>query len=220
MSRDELRKRAAELNITGRSKMNKDELTEAVRQAENELEASVGTIERTTPVMDRVGPTAIVTNEDGHTTVDDMHDTGRFFTWPNPDELPSVESAHRMRPMGKTNMFAKLSERRIVRMIRASGSRRYGQGGRGMGAKHFASGLDPFTGHTLPFGRVNNPDAIKPLAYGDRVRHYAKQAGQPTASADGFPGPALTARQWRRIDKKDNKLKFGPSHATKERRYV
>ena len=203
MSRDELRKRASELNIPGRSKMTKDELAEAVRQAETELESAVGTIERTTPIA---------------------------------DEFPSVESAHRMlhdlsivvdnrsrhaARMAKTKTSAvnKRTPNRMTRVVRASQSCQYGRNDRGLGAKHFASGLHPFTGHTLPYGRVSNPDAIKPLAYGDRVRHYAKQCGQPTASADGFPGPALTARQWRRLDKKDNRNKF-LHRPTKEARYA
>ncbi len=189
------------------------------------------------PVMDRVGPTAIVTNEGGHTMVDDMHDTGRFFTWPN-DDVPTVESAHRPIDLAtpgnrrerhavrmdkrKTSAVDKTTPNRIVRMVRASQSRRYGQGDRGLGAKHFSSGLHPFTGHTLPLGRVNNPDAIKPLAYGDRVRHYAKQTGQPTASCDGMPGPVLTNRQWRRANKKARSapgtLPIGERY--KEARYV
>jgi len=151
------------------------------------------------------------------------------------DEFPSVESAHRpidLAVMGnkrerhaarmaktKTSAVDKTTPNRIVRMVRASQSRRYGQSDRGLGAKHFSSGLHPFTGHTLPMGKVINPDAIKMLSYGDRVRHYTKQLGQPTAKVDGFPGPLLTPRQWRRIVKKDNRNKF-LHRATKEARYM
>lgn len=233
--KSELYAEATRLNVKGRSKMNVDELLAAVQDTPGNRvvvnrhgDVSVKSedapeITRDTPLMDRVGPTAIVTNEGGHTTIDDTHDTGRVFMFPNPEDMPSVESAHRMRPSftdvygGNRKLTKPLSERKIIRMVRASQSRRYGQGGRGMGAKHYPDDFRLGRGAR----RVFSSDATKPLAYGDRVRHYAKQNGQPTAKCDGFPGPLLTPAQWRRIDKKDNVLKFVKfSFATKERRYV
>jgi hypothetical protein len=126
---------------------------------------------------------------------------------------------HAARTKRRTSAVNKFTPNRITRMVRASQSRRYGMGDRGLGAKHFSSGLNPFTGHTLPHGHVTHPDAEKMLSYGDRVRHYTKQTGQPLATVEGFPGPVLTARQWRRIDKKDNRNKF-LARPTKEARYV
>lgn len=205
----ELYAEATRLGIKGRSKMTTDELMAACQDAPGNR-----------VVVNRHGDVS-VSPEPLPTT---------------PDEFPSVESAHRMlhdlsivvdnrsrhaARMAKTKTSAvnKRTPNRMTRMVRASQSCQYGRNDRGLGAKHFASGLHPVTGHTLPYGRVSNPDAIKPLAYGDRVRHYAKQNGQPTASVEGFPGPLLTNRQWRRLDKKDNRNKF-LHRPTKEARYA
>lgn len=228
---DEMKAQADKIGLKYPSKIRKADLAALLDAAMSKTTAEV--ITRDTPLMDRVGPTAIVTNEGGHTTIDDTHDTGRVFMFPNPEDMPSVESAHRpidLAVMGnprerhaarmaktKTSAVDKTTPNRLVRMVRASQSRRYGQGGRGMGAKHYPDDFRLGRGAR----RVFSSDATKPLAYGDRVRHYAKQNGQPTAKCDGFPGPLLTAAQWRRIDKKDNVLKFVKfSFATKERRYV
>jgi hypothetical protein len=121
---------------------------------------------------------------------------------------------HAARTKRRTSAVNKFTPNRITRMVRASQSRRYSMAtGRGMGAKHYAAirGIE--------YARYGATDAIKPLAYGDRVRHYTKQTGQPLATVEGFPGPVLTARQWRRIDKKDNRNKF-LARPTKEARYV
>jgi hypothetical protein len=118
----------------------------------------------------------------------------------------------------RTSAVNKFTPNRITRMVRASQSRRYGMGGRGMGAKHYGYGIGSYNVMGYP-NPGTHPDAFKMLSYGDRVRHYTKQTGQPLATVEGFPGPVLTARQWRRIDKKDNRNKFR-ARPTKEARYV
>lgn len=130
-------------------------------------------------------------------------------------EFPTVESQHRMMDVSAYSPGTKtippvknFTERQIIRMIRASQSRRYGQNGRGMGAKHYPMRDVLYT---------VNPDAIKPLSYADRVRHYAVQNGQGLLTAKEFPGAMLTPRQWRRAQHKQNANRaFG----TKEARYL
>lgn len=152
--------------------------------------------------------------------------------FPRADEFPSVKSAHRpidLAVMGnpqerhsarmaktKTSAVDKFTERRIIKAVRASQSHRYGQGDRGMGAKHFLGFLGRYDIHRT---QMQSADATKMLSYGDRVRNYAKQSGQDPSRADTFPGPVLTSRQWRRLDKKDNRNRF-LHRATKEARYV
>lgn len=141
------------------------------------------------------------------TTVTDVRPT-----MPEDVEFPTVESQHRMVERIHTHTNAPVSkpigQRVMVRMIRAAQSRRYGQNGRGMGAKHYPM-RDVF--YTV------NPDAIKPLSYADRVRHYAVQNGQGLLTANEFPGAMLTPRQWRRAQHKQNANRaFG----TKEARYL
>lgn len=203
MNVKELRKRAGELNIPGRSTMDRAALEAAITAAEIELEGAVGTIERT----------------------DFIKVYGGEIDLSKPVEFPSVESAHRMvdafgeaYPALKAHAKRhanKLNERRVIRMVRASQSRRYGQNGRGMGAVHFPG----MYGRPGQPNQVTHDDALRMLSYGDRARHYAKQTGQPTASCDGVPGPVLTHRQWRRLNKKDNRNRF-LHRPTKEARYA
>lgn len=135
------------------------------------------------------------------------------------DELHETTPEAQHRPMDvKTVSTPYMSQRKIIRMIRASQSRRLFQNGRAMGAKHYAMLREA---ELAQYGVIDdmgtNPDALKPLSYHDRVRHYAVQNGQGLLSADEFPGAALTPRQWRRAQHKQNKNRaFG----TKEARYL
>jgi len=237
MNRDDLRKVAAELNITGRSKMTKDELSDAIFEHPN----NPLTVNRHGDVTDPRDTTPLPTTPDGGTVVQDSinyagvefpSDERLFATLSvgyggNPDEFPSVESQHRMIDLAvmgnkrerhaarmsktKTSAVNKFTERRIIRAVRAVQSRTYSMAtGRGMGAKHYAAirGIE--------YARYGATDATKPLAYGDRVRHYAKQNGALPRTADTFDGALLTHTQWRRAQHKQNKNR---AYGTKAERY-
>lgn len=246
MNREELRKVAAELGISGRSKMSKDELSDAIfkhpdnplsvtksgdvtRRVDREIRDEYrkvnfaermgtgpgpGNITHDTPLMDRVGPDAVVTDIDGVLTIDDMANTGRVFitdtNTPAPGEAMDIsgwievgytdaegfsESVSDDRRVYGMVQGVALFGRPKVKAARSLLSQRYGMAGRGMGAKHFV-GLTSKPG--VHHGGVNK-DAIKPLSYGDRVRHYAKQNGKPGSVGEIY---VLTPRQWRRSEKK------------------
>lgn len=172
MNRDELRKRAAELNITGRGSMSKAELEQAVSEAEkdaNTIVAGVGTL--------AVGPVGSTdptefkplgyTDEVNPFEMTGTREPGSFKALTDKwiaESFPSVESQHAYRDpssysdrrayhVGKMAGLAarkrreqtdrRNTERQLIKILRISQSRFYGQGGRGMGAKHHTSRSNP-----------------------------------------------------------------------------
>lgn len=211
-------------------------------------------VTRTTALVDRVGPTAIVTDDGDNLTVDDMHDTGLYFTAPvgtpeptageplGPEwinlgytheglqesvdvRMPEVTRDDALRMMADFNatypgiksLIRAIGIRRIVRAERARASRFYGDGGRGMGAKHFVTPRQAEREEEERMGLLTpDPDALRPMSHAARIRAYAGQNGKPTSTTSLMISAQLTPKQWRRAIKKQNHAsKVGKSFATK-----
>lgn len=212
MNKEELYAEAKRLNIPGRSKMTADQLREAIANTDTEsVDPEVTQLADTLPTPLPLTPH----RQAKQYTMLEAY--GADLSPETQHRLIDRQAQHAARmTKTKTSNVDKTTPNRIKRMARASHSRQYGQAGRGMGAKHFASGIRSKLRRDLlaEFGPENMPrnkDADKPLSYRDRVRHYTKQNGTPAASADNFPGAALTNRQWRRLHKKAHRPAFTPT---------
>jgi len=181
MNRDELRKLAAELNISGRGAMSKAELEQAVTDAQ-----AVGVTNA------EYFDSAMLTPEYAHRMIEDFTQARRGH--------------HKARTGKRSSTVDPRTPRRVVKAVRANASKRYGQNGRGEGLKHLKEAT--YRQNVALYGagfeiREPNPDAERRLSYGDRIRHYARQNGFPrTGVLTTENSPVLTARQWRRANHK------------------
>ncbi len=184
-NKSELYARAQELNIPGRSKMTVPQLEIAIANA---------LAEHGPVLMDR-------------TPVEVTNVTEVRVATAIRDELKFVENYGQGKPrLGRRQRNN--TPRKIVKFLRAMNSMRYGMRSRGKGAKHVMTPrqMDAATKKAARSGGdwAANSDALKPLSYFDRVKHYAKQNGQDmTRVGESFENVALlTDKQWRRAIKK------------------